>query len=221
MKVRTRSFKKVQKEGSVWSSFVDIMSTVCLVFFFVMILAIGMFVKVKDAYDNIAKQREELYMSIEKELKPTLGEKVSYDNGKLEITSSVLFQTDSWGLTDDGIYVAQQVGEAFIKILNNPDYAKKIESVGIIGHTDNDADGTYNRTLSTNRAVAFVNAMLNDSKSDSPFGQYFLASGMSKYEPIQGDINSQNEDQKQMNRRIEIKINFSDSDIVKAITQRN
>ena len=221
MKVRTRSFRKVSKEASVWSSFVDIMSTVCLVFFFVMILAIGMFTKVKDAYDNIAKEREELYISIEKELKPTLGDKVNYSNGRLEITSSVLFQTDSWDLTNDGIYVAQQVGEAFIKILNNPEYAQKIESVGVIGHTDNDADGTYNRTLSTNRAVTFVNAMLNDSNSNSPVGQYFLTSGMSKYDPIEGDINSQNEEQKQMNRRIEIKINFSDADIVEAITQNN
>lgn len=221
MKVRTRSFRKVQKESSVWSSFVDIMSTVCLVFFFVMILAIGMFVKVKDAYDNIAKQREELYMSIEQELKPSLGDQVKYSDGRLEITSSVLFQTDSWNLTSEGIYVAQKVGDAFIKVLNNPQYAEKIESVGIIGHTDNNADGTYNRTLSTNRAVTFVNSMLNDSQANSPFGQYFLASGMSKYDPKEGDINSQNEEQKQMNRRIEIKINFDDSDIVEAITQGN
>lgn len=219
MKVRTRSFKQVGKESSVWSSFVDIMSTVCLVFFFVMLVAIAMFVKVKDAYDNIAKERNELYMSIEQALKPTLGDQVKYENGLLNIESSVLFEKGKWDLTEDGIYVAQQVGTAFTKILDNEKYAEKIKTIDIIGHTDNDKDGVYNRTLSTNRAVTFVNVMLNDSTSNSPYGQYFEASGMSKYLPKEGDINNQNQDQQELNRRIEIKINFDDSDIAKAITQ--
>ena len=94
---------------------------------------------------------------------------------------------------------------------------EKIESIKVVGHTDSDYDAQYNRTLSTERAVSFVNQMLRDKKKDSAYGAYFEASGMSKYCPKEGDVDKQTKAQKEKNRRIEIKIVFSDDDIAKFI----
>ena len=58
MKVRRRKYKTEQEVPSYWPSFVDIMTTVTLVFFFILLTSIGIssiFV------DNIAVERETVY----------------------------------------------------------------------------------------------------------------------------------------------------------------
>lgn len=217
MKVRTRSSKKVKERTNVWPSFVDIMSTVSLVFLFIMMFSLAMFIQIKEKTDNISEQRDKLYKKIEQELKPTLGDDVVYEDGILQIKSSLLFNTDSSELSEKGKKVAKKLGDAFIEVLDDEDNRKKIESIKVVGHTDNDSNGQYNRTLSTERAVSFVNQMLGDKEKDSDYGAYFEASGMSKYCPQEGNIDSQTEKQKDKNRRIEVKIVFSDDDIAKFI----
>lgn len=217
MKVRTRSSKKVKEKGNVWSSFVDIMSTISIVFFFIMIFALAMFFQIQEKTDDISAQRDKLYSKIEQELKPTLGDDVVYEEGVLQIKSSLLFDTDSSTLSEKGKNVAKRIGEAFVDVLGDDENREKIESVKVIGHTDNDYDAQYNRTLSTERAVEFVNEMLNDKEKDSPYGEYFEAAGMSKYSPKEGTVDNQKESQKEQNRRIEIKIVFKDDDIAEFI----
>lgn len=217
MKVRTRSSKKVKERTNVWPSFVDMMSTMSLVFLFIMIFSIAMFINIKEKTDNISEQRDQLYRKIEQELKPTLGDDVVYEDGILQIKSSLLFKTDSSKLSKKGKTVAKELGNAFIDVLDDEENREKIESIKVVGHTDNEYDAQYNRTLSTERAVSFVNQMLRDEKKDSDYGAYFEASGMSKYCPKEGDVDKQTKKQKEQNRRIEVKIVFSDDDIAKFI----
>lgn len=221
MKVRTRSSKKVKERTNVWPSFVDIMSTVSLVFLFIMMFSLAMFVQVRENTDNIAKQRDELYRKIESELKPTLGDDVVYEDGLLQIKSSILFEVDSSKLSEKGKVAAIKLGDAFLEVLEDKENREKIETIKVIGHTDNNADAQYNRTLSTERAVSFLNQMLRDNKKNLSYGEYFEASGMSKYCPKEGDIYNQTEKQRQNNRRIEIKIMFSDKDIMNLIMENN
>ena len=217
MKVRTRSSKKVKDKINVWPSFVDMMSAVSLVFLFVMMFSLAMFIQIKEKTDNISEQRDQLYKKIEQELKPTLGDDVIYEDGILQIKSSLLFKTDSSKLSKKGKEAAKEIGDAFIEVLEDKENREKIESIKVVGHTDSDYDAQYNRTLSTERAVSFVNQMLRDKKKDSAYGAYFEASGMSKYCPKEGEVDKQTKAQKEKNRRIEIKIVFSDDDIAKFI----
>ena len=219
MKVRTRASKKVKDKINVWPSFVDMMSVMSLVFLFIMMFSLAMFVQLKEKTDDISKQRDELYKKIEQELKPTLGDDVIYEDGILQIKSSLLFKTDSSKLSKKGKSAAKELGDAFIEVLEDEENREKIESIKVIGHTDNNYDAQYNRTLSTERAVSFVNQMLRDKKKDSLYGQYFEASGMSKYCPKEGNVEKQTKKQKEKNRRIEIKIVFSNDDIAEFIRE--
>lgn len=226
MKIRSRNYKALDKKENFWTPFVDIMSTIALVFFFIMLiftgLVYGKYKIIKNTYDqidDIAKKRSELYEKVEKKLKPELKDNIIFDKekGKLEIKTEVLFAVDSYKLTWQGKVIARKVSEAFYDLLENKEYREKIDSIEIRGHTDNTYKSDYNRFLSTDRATSFVNEMLpNDSKYEK-YASYFKAGGMSKFVPKEGTVNNQTVKQKEQNRRIEIYINVSNKDIEKAI----
>ena len=54
MKVRRRKYKVTSESPSYWPSFVDLMTTISLVFFFIMIISSGIS---KMFVDNIAEER--------------------------------------------------------------------------------------------------------------------------------------------------------------------
>ena len=76
--------------------------------------------------------------------------------------------------------------------------------------------GDYNRFLSTDRAGAFVNEMLS-GQDEVTYGKFFKASGMSKFSPKAGTVENQTVEEENLNRRIEVCINFNDSDIEESI----
>jgi chemotaxis protein MotB len=228
-------YRRNMEQAEFWPSFADIMTTVSLVFFFIMLVGIAIvtikdrsvtseYKRIKDTYaeiDNIAKERTELYERIERTLKSTsVGETVVFnrDKGRLEINAKVLFAYDDFRLTEEGRQLASQMSGAFLLLLSSSEYKDKIKSIEVRGHTDNVSDGEYNRTLSAERAVSFVNAMVpKSSEIERKYGRYFKASGMSKFEVIAGTIENQSEEERALNRRIEIYINFDDMDISEAI----
>lgn len=226
MKYRARRFSFRNKEPNFWPSFVDMMSNIAMVFVFFMIvfssLIYGKYKDVRDTYDkfdNIGKERAGLYEKLEEKLKPTLQDDIIFDKstGKLEIKTQVLFDVDQYKLTARGEEIAKKVSDAFIELLNNDEYRSKIQSVEIEGHTDNTYKSDYNRFLSTNRAVSFVNAMIPNDSSSEKYAKYFKASGMSKFIPKEGTIESQSDNEKDSNRRIEINIEINNNDIEEAI----
>lgn len=226
MKYRSRKFSYRNKEPNFWPSFVDMMSNIAIVFVFLMILfsslIYGKYKDVRDTYnkfDNIGKERAELYEKLEEKLKPSLKDDIIFDksSGKLEIKTQVLFNVDQYNLTPRGEEIAKKVSEAFIELLKNDEYRSKIQAIEVEGHTDNTYKSDYNRFLSTNRAVSFINAMIpNDSQSEE-YAKYFKASGMSKFQPKEGNLTNQTEQQKDSNRRIEINIEINNKDIEDAI----
>ena len=212
-------------EFNYWPSFVDVMSTIALVCIFMMIifttLIYGKYSNLKNTYnkfDDIGKNRALLYEKVEQELRPQLGEYIVFDksNGVIEINTEILFDVDSYELTDKGKELSRLLGDVLIKFLSNDKYRDKIESIEVIGHTDNTYTGEYNRFLSTDRAGAFVNAMLS-GQDENTYGKFFKASGMSKFLPKAGTVESQTVEEENLNRRIEVCINFNDSDIEESI----
>lgn len=226
MKYRSRRFYFRNKEPNFWPSFVDMMSNIAIVFVFLMILfsslIYGKYKDVRDTYnkfDNIGKERAELYQKLEEKLKPTLKDDIIFDksNGKLEIKTEVLFAVDQYKLTPRGEEIAKKVSEAFVDLLNNDEYRSKIQAIEVEGHTDNTYKSDYNRFLSTNRAVSFVNAMIPNDTQTEKYAKYFKASGMSKFIPKEGTIENQSSEEKDSNRRIEINIVINNNDIEEAI----
>lgn len=229
--------KKIRRyrdeEHNFWSSFVDVMSTISLVFFFLMIVSIAItytrykqiqiaYDEIQTAYDkidDIGKQRKELYEKVEETLKPKLGNNVTFSDGKLEIKTEVLFESNKYIITPEGQNMALQISAAFYDLLENKDYNSKIQSIEVRGHTDDSLGGNYNRYLSTNRATNFLNAMIPDKSKYEKYAYKFKASGMSKFvpKPGYGTLGNETPVQKAQNRRIEIYINVNDDDIAEAI----
>ena len=165
MKVRRRKYKTEQEVPSYWPSFVDIMTTVTLVFFFILLTSIGIssiFV------DNIAAERETVYDKIQGEL-----------------------------------------------------------NIEIVGHTDFAGSTIHGRELSTERAISFLNEMMpEDSELENLHGEKFKASGMSEFENYASKeerdrgYDEYNIEETKKDRRIEVRMVFSNEDLEKAIKER-
>lgn len=228
MKIRKRRYRGKDREISYWQSFVDMMSTATLVFFFIMIIAMGyltVFV------DDISAKREKLYDQIESHLEGNNIDKnmirFNREEGKVEILTETFFDSGSSEIKSDGKNVAAIFNSIFTELLKVDVIAEEIEYVEVVGHTDYSGTTFSNRTLSTDRAVSFLNEMVPmDSFLENNYGQKFKASGMSEFETNKtpsernkSEMNYKKEEYKG-DRKIEIRINFSNRDLESAIKER-
>lgn len=228
MKMRKKRYNQLEEEESYWPSFVDIMSIASLIFFFIMILAMGyltVFV------DDISAKRENLYDRIEIELKENKVDeniiRFNREEGKIEILTETFFDSGSSEIKIDGENVANTFNLIFTKLLSVEEIAEEIDYIEVIGHTDYSGTTFSNRKLSTDRAVNFLNKMVPmGSEIENNFGGKFKASGMSEFETnktVEERNRSEENYQKENfteDRKIEIKINFSNKDLETAIKER-
>lgn len=229
MKIRSRKYRTREEGQSYWPSFVDVMTASTLVFFFLMIISMtvsSLFV------DNISKKREEIYNSIQENLdKNDVNKEIMYfdrDEGKMVLNTETFFDTDKWVLKGEGKTLANQLNKIFYLLLNEKGIAPEIEYIEVVGHTDYAGDTISNRKLSTERAMSFLNAMVPmDSPLENEFGGKFKASGMSEFEtnPDKKDRDreeySKDDIEKTKDqRKIEIKMVFSNKDLEEAIKSR-
>ncbi|MFW2491545.1 OmpA/MotB family protein [Clostridium chromiireducens] len=224
MKIRSRRYGRTLEEPSYWSSFVDIMTTVTLVFFFIMIVSTAIssiFV------DNIAQKRLELYKAIQDKLDSNKVDQnvIKFDDkeGKINIGTETFFDSGQWNLKQDGIDTANTIGNIFYQLLSDPSIQDQIQYIEIVGHTDYVGDTISNRRLSTERAMSFLNQLMpRDSELENKFGNKFKASGMSEFETNNTkelrDRTDDNGDETQ--RKIEIKMVFSNKDVENAVMER-
>lgn len=226
MKIR----RKRDKDGEVtyWPSFVDIMAIVCLTFFFLMILAMGLLTVF---VDDISSKRADLYDKIELKLEENNVDPsvihFNRDKGKIEILTETFFDRDSYELKIDGDDVADMLSGIFMELLSDKDIEAEIEYIEVVGHTDFLGTTVYGRTLSANRAVSFLNKMVpENSELENLYGQKFKASGMSEFENYatkedrdrtteEYDVEATKKD-----RRIEIRMVFNNRDLEDAIKLR-
>ena len=229
MKVRSRKYRIKEEGQSYWPSFVDVMTAITLVFFFLMIISMtlsSLFV------DNISKKREEIYNCIQENLdKNNVNKDIMYfdrGEGKMVLNTETFFDTDKWILKGEGKNLANQFNNIFYFLLSEENIASEIEYIEVVGHTDYAGDTISNRKLSTERAMSFLNAMVpKDSKLENEFGGKFKASGMSEFEtnPNKEDRDRKDYSKKDIEntkdqRKIEIKMVFSNKDLEEAIKSR-
>lgn len=230
MKFRSRRYKSEKEELSYWPSFVDVMTTVTLVFFFIMLISMvvsSLFV------DNISQKREAIYNQIQENLdKNNVDKGVMYfnrDEGKIELRTETLFDTGKWELKNDGKELANELNEIFYGILSDEELEDEIDYIEVVGHTDYAGTTIDNRRLSTERAMSFLNSMVPiDSKIENEFGGKFKASGMSEFEtnPSKEERDRENYSKDDIfnasnQRKIEIKMVFSNKDLEEAISNRH
>ena len=187
MKVRSRINRRYEEIPSYWPSFVDIMTTVALVFFFIMIIA----------------------------------------KGKIEINTETFFDSGVSMLKEDGIEMASILSEIFYELLLEEDIANEIQYIEIVGHTDFAGSTITGRTLSTNRAVAFLNEIVKeDSILENKFGAKFKASGMSEFENYSTKeerdrgLDEYDVEATKNDRRIQVRIVFKNTDLEEALIER-
>lgn len=229
MKVRRRKYKLEQEVPSYWPSFVDMMTTVTLVFFFIMLTSIG----VSSIFvDNIAAERETIYDTIQSELNDYA---VDYDvmkfnrqEGKIDIKTETFFDSDSAVLKEDGKNLANELSQILLKLLSNKAIKDEIEYIEIVGHTDFAGGTIHGRKLSTDRAISFLNEMMpENSELENLHGEKFKASGMSEFENYESKeerdrgYDEYNIEETVGDRRIEVRMVFSNEDLEEAIKERN
>lgn len=224
MKVRRRKYKVTSEKPSYWPSFVDVMTTICLVFFFIMIISSGMS---KMFVDNIAEKRETLYKDIQQKLDDSHVDKdiIKFEDGKMIINTEAFFKTGKWNLNAEGVALSKTLGNIFYDLLSDEHINKEISYIEVVGHTDYIGDTISNRKLSTERAMSFLNSMVPmNSELENKFGQKFKASGMSEFETnptVEERNRTKYTDNPKDQRKIEIKMVFSNSDLEKAIKDRS
>lgn len=226
MKIR----RNRNKDGEItyWPSFVDIMAIVCLTFFFLMILAMGLLTVF---VDDISSKRADLYDKIELKLEENNVDpsviQFNREKGKIEILTETFFDRDKYDLKPDGDQVAGMLSGIFYELLSDEDIESEIEYIEVVGHTDFLGTTLYGRTLSANRAVSFLNKMVpENSELENLYGQKFKASGMSEFENYgtkaerDRTIDEYDVESTKNDRKIEIRMVFNNRDLEDAIKQR-
>lgn len=226
MKFRSRKYKLATEEPSYWPSFVDIMTTVTLVFFFLLIVSSSIS---KNFVDNIAKNRIELYTAIQNKLDENGVDKeimrFNTETGKIEISTETFFESGKWDLMSDGIASAEILRNVFFALLSTEQIEKEIKYIEVVGHTDYIGGTINNRRLSTERAMSFLNSVMPmDSELENKYGHKFKASGMSEFETNpskeERDRVDYEHDLATPQRKIEINIVFTNSDVEEAVRER-
>lgn len=241
MKVRRRKYKISEKKEGYWPSFVDAMTATTLVFFFLMIISIGM---TSIFSDDIAKNREDLYNMIDKSLEEMkVSEdiiKFNRDAGAIEIYSETTFEKNKDNVKKEGKMLADKLEKIFYNLFSSEDngdaIVENIDYIEVVGHTDYAGSTTIGRTLSAKRAASFLNEMVPEkSKLEKEFGNKFKASGMSEFESYgEGNGNkdfneviswgdkgyNENAAANKAARKIEIRIVFNNDELEKILGDR-
>lgn len=139
------------------------------------------------------------------------------DNGNIVINEGLVFDYNKYDIKPEGQQVLKKLAEAFEKVLDDPGTRINIDAIGIQGHTDNLGSAEYNRDLSSKRASAVLNYMMQvNPVLESKYGAYFAASAYSEFRPI---ASGTSEAARAQNRRIEISVILRDSNIQNVIEE--
>ena len=147
------------------------------------------------------------------ELKSALGEKINIDkkSGSLRLASNILFDKGSSELKEGA---KKELKKNFIKyadtLISNKNISKYLDKIVIEGHTDSDGGYLYNLKLSQKRAFAVMNYLLTlDYIKKNGIEKSLVASGRSYLDAIK---DSNNIEDKDASRRIEIKFRLKNQD---------
>jgi len=174
----------------------------------------------KAQMQTIALLRLSVLERVKDAIEQVLGEESSVtvsDNGSIILGESLFFEYDSATVTKEGKALLNELANAFYIFLSSPDNAQYVDSIVISGHTDNRGTASYNRDLSTRRANAVLDYLLEESGVDlSAHASQFSAAGYGATRPI---APNETDEGRRSNRRIEISIILRDESILKIVDE--
>ena len=139
------------------------------------------------------------------------------ESANIVINETLVFAYGSAEIKEEARPLLEQFAIAFEEILDDPDVRGYIDMINIEGHTDSRGSAAFNRNLSSQRAVAVVDFMMQANPSlEEKYGRYFGVTGFSFFRPI---ALGEDEESMQMNRRIEISVIVKDSNISDVIDE--
>ena len=139
------------------------------------------------------------------------------ETGSLVLSDGVLFDVGSSEILAGAKPTLNRLIDVFATVLGDGDNIRYIDSIIIAGHTDWTGTNWDNRELSTDRANAVLQYMLEGGNGAlQPYVQYFSAAGYGEERPIAGTDQNTPEG-RAANRRIEISIVLRDESILDAV----
>ena len=81
---------------------------------------------------------------------------IDESTGRITLDNSILFDYDSYRLSDDGKAYLDRFLRAYARALLDGEHADDVKAVEFDGHTDTDGSHEYNQKLSENRAGAVL-----------------------------------------------------------------
>lgn len=162
---------------------------------------------------------EKVKVSIEENLDTKSDEELVLiaDNGNIVINEGLVFDFNSSEIKDEGKGLLNNLAKSFEKVLDNEEIRQNIDAISIQGHTDKRGSSELNRDLSSKRATAVVDYLMNvNSDLENKYGSYFVASGYSEFRPIDP---RNTEEAYSKNRRIEVSVILKDSNIQSVINE--
>lgn len=139
------------------------------------------------------------------------------ENGSIILSEGVLFDFGSAEVKSESTRVLNQLAAMFTEFLADDENAKYVDSIVISGHTDNRGSDRNNRELSTDRANAVLNYMLEtDNGALNAYARYFCAAGYGATRPV---ASNSTDTGRSANRRIEISIILKDETVLNIVDQ--
>lgn len=150
---------------------------------------------------------DKVYEKLQQKIKESgYAQQVTLEKGdnyiKIKFGDNVLFYPDSSVMKTNEVQVLKIVGDILYSINS------LIQSIEIAGHTattGNQTDSTFSWELSSNRAISVLDYLVHNCSL--PESKMYI-SGFSRYHPV---ASNEEENSRQLNRRVEIKITKVDT----------
>ncbi|WP_271629585.1 OmpA family protein [Caldicellulosiruptor sp. DIB 104C] len=233
-----QDFEDHEKPHDYWMSYSDMMAALILMFILLLMLLIFSYSEILQAkikerekltenlkkteqkLESIVGIRKKIVEDLIKEFKNSkLSLKIDPQTGAITFSESVLFEYNSYNLTQNGKKFLQQFIPKYIGILLSPQNKDNISQIIIEGHTDNRGDYLYNLELSQKRAFEVVKYILSNQFPDFPQKQllkkYITSNGRSFSQLIykNGKVDQD------ASRRVEFKFRLKEEEMVRQMEQ--
>lgn len=177
-------------------------------------------VAMRDQMQTIAVLRLSILEQIRASIADVMGDagKVSIgENGNIILSEGILFDLGSAEIRGGSQKVLNELIDVFADFLSDEENARYVDSIVISGHTDSTGTDEVNRKLSTDRANAVLNYLLNgkNGKLKDDAG-YFCAAGYGATRPVRSN---DTEEGRSANRRIEISMILRDETVLDIVDQ--
>lgn len=174
--------------------------------------------KLRTQMETIALLRLSILNKVKDSISASLGDTSSVsigDNGSIVLNEGLFFDYNSSTVKKEGYALLDHLIEAFASFLSDEENAKYVDSIVISGHTDNVGNDSSNRALSTARANAVLNYLMEkDGGRLDKYESYFCAAGYGSTRPVASNATAQG---RSANRRIEISIILKDESVMEIV----